>query len=227
VEALQPIADAHDLPLLEDAAQSQGALRNGRPCGSLGRIAGTSFYPGKNLGAAGDAGAVMTDDDELADKVRLLSAHGSREKYVHEVVGMNSRLDAVQAVVLNAKLGRLEKWNELRRSAAAVYDSLLADVGGVRLPRTLEGNEHVWHLYVVRVAHRDRLLASLQELGVGAGIHYPTPLHLTRAYASPGLGEGSFPVAEQAAQEILSLPLYPHIDQAQQQYVSESLRRAS
>jgi dTDP-4-amino-4,6-dideoxygalactose transaminase len=169
----------------------------------------------------------MTDDDELAEKVRLLAAHGSREKYVHEVVGMNSRLDTVQAVVLNAKLARLEKWNELRRAAAALYDTLLADIPGVRLPGTLEGNEHVWHLYVVRVADRDSVLTSLQEDGVGVGIHYPTPLHLTKAYASPGLGEGSFPVAEKAAREILSLPLYPHIDEAQQEYVTESLRRRS
>jgi dTDP-4-amino-4,6-dideoxygalactose transaminase len=223
VEALQQMADAYELPLLEDAAQSQGARRHGEPCGSLGRIAATSFYPGKNLGAAGDAGAVMTDDDALSDKVRVLSAHGSRQRYVHEVVGMNSRLDAVQAVVLSAKLTRLEKWNDLRRVAAAHYDSLLADIDSVRLPRTLEGNEHVWHLYVVRVPDRDSALASLQEAGIGAGIHYPTPLHLTQAYARPDLGEGSFPVAEQAAKEILSLPLYPHIDEAQQQQVIECL----
>ncbi|MDH2414825.1 DegT/DnrJ/EryC1/StrS family aminotransferase [Nocardioides sp. CER19] len=214
------------IPVLEDAAQSQGARRAGRPAGSLGRVAATSFYPGKNLGAAGDAGAVMTDDAGIADRVRVLSAHGSPSKYVHEVVGRNSRLDTVQAVVLRAKLARLEKWNEMRRQAAERYARLLADVPGVRVPTSAPGNEDVWHLYVVRVADRDRVLAELAAAGIGAGIHYPTPVHLTAAYADLCLPAGSFPVAERAAGEILSLPMFPHLTVEQQERVVEVLAGA-
>jgi dTDP-4-amino-4,6-dideoxygalactose transaminase len=223
MEALQQIADAYDLPLVEDAAQAQGARRHGRACGALGRIAATSFYPGKNLGAAGDAGAVMTDDADLAEKVRLLAAHGSRRKYSHEVVGVNSRLDTVQAVVLRAKLKRLALWNERRREAARRYDELLMDVAGVRPPRTVEGNEHVWHLYVVRLADPGYVLRELHEAGIGAGIHYPTPLHLTAAYAFLEQGPGRHPIAEAAAKEIISLPLHPHLEVEQQQFVVQHL----
>lgn len=214
------------LPVLEDAAQAQGARRHGRPAGALGRVAATSFYPGKNLGAAGDAGAVMTDDEAIAERVRVLSAHGSPSKYVHDVVGRNSRLDTVQAVVLRAKLARLEKWNEMRRQAADRYATLLADVPGVRAPVSAPGNEDVWHLYVVRVPERDEALTALAAAGVGAGIHYPTPVHLTGAYAHLGLGPGSFPVAERAAGQILSLPMFPHLRAEQQERVVRALRDA-
>ncbi|MEU0315224.1 DegT/DnrJ/EryC1/StrS family aminotransferase [Nocardioides sp. NPDC006273] len=226
VEQVLPLAEAAGIPVIEDAAQSQGAQRNGRGSGSLAAAAATSFYPGKNLGAAGDAGAVMTSDPEIARTVRLLAAHGSETKYVHEVVGMNSRLDTVQAVVLSAKLARLEKWNELRRQAADRYHVLLDGVRGVRLPESAPGNLDVWHLYVVRVRDRDRVLAALLEAGVGTGIHYPFPVHLTAAYASLGFGEGSFPVAERAAGEILSLPMFPHLSPEQQEYVAEVLAAA-
>lgn len=226
VEELEPIAAACGAVIIEDAAQSQGATRFGRSAGTLGQIAGTSFYPGKNLGAAGDAGAVVTNDPELAERVRLLSAHGSRVKYVHEAVGRNSRLDAVQAVVLCAKLERLAGWNQLRRDAAARYGALLADIPGVVLPQQAPGNEDVWHLYVIQVEERDRVLAELNEQGIGAGIHYPQPIHLTPAFSHLGYPEGSFPVAEQAAGRILSLPLYPHITQQQQVRVAQALGRA-
>lgn len=214
------------VPVLEDAAQAQGARRAGRPAGSLGRVAATSFYPGKNLGAAGDAGAVLTDDDGIAERVRALRAHGSPSKYVHEVVGRNSRLDTVQAVVLRAKLARLEKWNRMRHQAAERYARLLADVPGVRVPTSAPGNEDVWHLYVVRVADRDRMHAELNAAGIGAGIDYPAPVHLTAAYADLGLPAGSFPVAERAAGEILSLPMFPHLTEEQQERVVEVLARA-
>jgi dTDP-4-amino-4,6-dideoxygalactose transaminase len=214
----------HGVPVVEDAAQSQGAVRNGRTAGSLGADAGTSFYPGKNLGAAGDAGAVTTRDPDIAERVRLLANHGSSRKYVHDVVGMNSRLDTVQAVVLNAKLARLPHWNDLRRTAAARYHALLADVPGVGVPSSAVGNLDVWHLYVVRVSDRDRVLGELNEAGIGAGIHYPYPLHLTAAYAHLGYRLGAFPVAERAATEIVSLPLFPHISAEQQRYVVETLR---
>ena len=225
VERLAALAEAAGIPLVEDAAQSQGALRHGRAAGGLGLVAGTSFYPGKNLGAAGDAGAVTTNDPEIAEQVRVLGAHGSPSKYVHDVIGMNSRLDTIQAVVLRAKLARLEKWNHQRREAADRYEQLLGGHRGVRTPQVAAGNEDVWHLYVVRVAERDRVLAALTEAGVGAGIHYPTPVHLTGAYVGLGHGPGSFPVAERAATEILSLPMFPHVTAEQQEYVGEALEK--
>jgi dTDP-4-amino-4,6-dideoxygalactose transaminase len=215
-----------ELPIVEDAAQSQGATRWGRATGSLGQVAATSFYPGKNLGAAGDAGAVLTDDGAVARTVRMLGGHGSERKYVHDLVGMNSRLDTVQAVVLLAKLARLDRWNDRRRAAAARYGDLLGDVPGIGLPATAEGNVHVWHLFVVAVDDRDHVLAELHAAGIGAGIHYPTPIHLTGAFAHLGLGRGAFPVAEAAADRILSLPLYPHITADQQEHVAQTLTGA-
>ena len=155
-----------------------------------------------------------------------MAAHGSARKYIHEMVGMNSRLDTVQAVVLNAKLRRLPTWNVHRREAAARYDELLADVRGVTVPRSMEENRDVWHLYVVRVADRDQVLADLNTNGIGAGIHYPHPIHLTAAYAHLGYQVGSFPVAERAATEILSLPIYPHITAEQQERVADALQAA-
>jgi dTDP-4-amino-4,6-dideoxygalactose transaminase len=226
VEQLQTLAADIGLPIVEDAAQAQGAHRYERAAGSLGVAAATSFYPGKNLGAAGDAGAVTTDDPEIARTVRLLSSHGSPTKYVHEIVGVNSRLDTVQAVVLRAKLARLAKWNQLRREAAARYGELLADLPDVRLPVSAPGNEDVWHLYVIRVSDRDRVLARLNRSGVGAGIHYPSPIHLTPAYAHLRHSVGSFPVAERAASEILSLPLFPHLTFEQQEHVAATLSSA-
>lgn len=226
VEQLLPLAQAHGAVIVEDAAQSQGATRHGRPAGGLGLAAGTSFYPGKNLGAAGDAGAVLTNDPEIAARVRTLSAHGSDRKYVHDLIGVNSRLDTIQAVVLLAKLKRLARWNDLRREAAARYTELLADVPGVQVPTVAPGNVDVWHLYVIRVEERDRVLDELHAAGIGAGIHYPYPVHLTKAYAELGLGPGSFPVAEAAAGRILSLPLYPHITAEQQAQVVSVLASA-
>jgi dTDP-4-amino-4,6-dideoxygalactose transaminase len=210
--------------IVEDAAQSQGARRDGLQAGAIGDIAGTSFYPGKNLGAYGDAGAVLTSSAELADRVRLIGAHGSPRKYEHTVVGVNSRLDALQAVVLSAKLKRLDAWNTLRREAAARYDALLADLPVVR-PTVTPDNEPVWHLYVIEVERRAEVLAHLNAEGVGAGIHYPTPVHLTEAFATLGKA-GDFPVAEAMADRILSLPLYPQITAEQQERVVEVLRSA-
>jgi dTDP-4-amino-4,6-dideoxygalactose transaminase len=226
MERLAQVCGDAGVPLVEDAAQSQGARLGGRGAGALGTVAATSFYPGKNLGAAGDAGAVTTDDATIAAEVRRLRNHGSSVRYVHDVIGMNSRLDTVQAVYLRAKLDRLEKWNELRVRAAARYDSLLAGVPGVRRPLLGADGQHVWHLYVVRVAERDRVLAELGRAGVGAGIHYPYPVHLTGAYAHLGLGRGTAPVAETAAGEILSLPMHPHLTEAQQDRVVEVLADA-
>lgn len=217
---------ATGVPVIEDAAQSQGATCGGRVSGSLGTAAATSFYPGKNLGAAGDAGAVTTNDPHIASLVRSLGAHGSLVKYVHDVVGMNSRLDTIQAVVLNAKLKRLPRWNELRRAAAARYGDLLAGITGAVLPAGRPGYEDAWHLYVVRLENRDGVLAQLNAAGIGAGIHYPTPIHLSKAFAYLGKGSGDFPVAEAAATRILSLPLFPHITVEQQERVAGALASA-
>lgn len=223
---LDAICRSRRIPLVEDAAQSQGARSGGRVSGGIGKVAATSFYPGKNLGASGDAGAVTTDDPEIESRVRLIANHGSAVRYVHDVIGMNSRLDGVHAVYLRAKLDRLEKWNELRSRAAARYSELLADVPGVRVPGAITPEGHVWHLYVVRVEDRDRVLAELEQAGVGAGIHYPTPVHLTPAYSGLGLGPGTAPVAETAAHQILSLPMHPHLTEAMQEHVADVLTQA-
>ncbi len=226
VEKIAPVAASVGAAVVEDAAQAQGALRDGRAAGTLGEIAATSFYPGKNLGAYGDAGAVMTNDPELAASVRLLREHGSPRKYEHPELGFNSRLDTLQAVVLSAKLRRLEGWNTARRAAAARYDELLAEVAEVVRPVVAEGNLPVWHLYVVRVPRRDEVLAALHSAGIGAGIHYPTPLHLTGAFEHLGHRKGSFPVAERTAGELLSLPLFPEITEQQQRRVVTALVEA-
>ncbi|GGH49043.1 DegT/DnrJ/EryC1/StrS family aminotransferase [Microbacterium album] len=224
--ALAALAARYDLALIEDAAQAQGARSTAGRAGALGTAAATSFYPGKNLGAAGDAGAVMTDRDDVAEFVRNVAAHGSTIKYVHDRVGLNSRLDALQAAMLRVKLRRLEAWNAARRAAAERYARLLADVPGVHAPTSRPGNRDVWHLYVVRVAQRDRVADALRSAGIGVAIHYPTPIHLTPAYAHLGHRAGAFPVSEGAAGRILSLPMHPHLTPAQQERVVATLRAA-
>ncbi|HJQ40237.1 MAG TPA: DegT/DnrJ/EryC1/StrS family aminotransferase [Thermoanaerobaculia bacterium] len=211
--------------LLEDAAQAHGARRHDHTAGSFGDGAAMSFYPGKNLGAYGDAGAVLTNSDAVAARVRALRNYGSETKYEHPIAGFNSRLDAMQAVVLRAKLRRLAEWNALRRAAAARYDALLADVEHVVRPKTLAGNEHVWHLYVIRVPNRDAVLKKLRAAGIGAAVHYPHPIHLEGAMQHLGYHAGDFPVAERAASEVLSLPMFPEITEEQQVRVVEALWR--
>lgn len=227
MEAVLDLAREKGLLVIEDAAQAHGAAhRNGR-CGTFGAAAGFSFYPGKNLGAYGDGGAVCTDDDALTDKLRRLRNWGSTVKYVHPVQGFNSRLDTLQAAVLAVKLRHLARWNEQRRRVAAWYGEALAPLAGeVELPREAPwAAEHVYHLYVVRLrrADRDAVLKRLQAAGVGAGIHYPIPIHRQEAYAGLGLGEGSFPVTEDLARRILSLPLYPEMSREQVGAVARAL----
>jgi dTDP-4-amino-4,6-dideoxygalactose transaminase len=226
VERLHEGLAGTDVAIVEDAAQCQGATRNGRGAGVAG-IAATSFYPGKNLGAYGDAGAVVTTSADLALTVRTIANHGGLTKYAHDLVGVNSRLDGLQAVVLRAKLARLAGWNELRRAAAARYDELLAPLDVVR-PVTLDGNVHVWHIYCVRIpgGRRDEVLAALNAARIGAGIHYPVPVHLTGAFADLGYRSGDFPHAERAADELLSLPIYPQITADQQDRVVRELAAA-
>ena len=223
--AIADVTARRGTEIIEDAAQAHGATQSGRP-GSLGLLAGVSFYPGKNLGAYGDAGAVLTGSAEHARRVRLLGDHGSERRYEHLTIGFNSRLDALQAVVLRAKLRGLAAGNQARRQAASRYAELLADLPEVILPRIAPGNEHVWHLYAIRVPRRDDILRCLHNEGIGAGIHYPLPVHLQPAFRHLGYGPGDFPVAEAAARQLLSLPLYPQITQEQQVRVADAVRRA-
>ena len=217
---------APEISIVEDAAQAQGATRNGCAAGAWGTIGATSFYPGKNLGAYGDAGAVLTGSETLAARVRALRNYGSERKYHHPQIGFNSRLDPLQAVVLTAKLPRLLQWNAWRRLAAERYDEMLAPLLEVQRPGTLSGNTHVWHLYVVQVPDRERVCAELDAAGIGFGIHYPVPTHLQGALAFLGHRLGDFPVTESAALKMLSLPMYPHLSVSDQERVVACLARA-
>ncbi|HEX8070886.1 MAG TPA: DegT/DnrJ/EryC1/StrS family aminotransferase [Pyrinomonadaceae bacterium] len=219
MDAINAVAARYGLKVVEDAAQAQGARYKGRRAGALADAAAFSFYPGKNLGALGDAGAVVTDDAALAERVRVLSNYGSRVKYAHEVRGVNSRLDELQAALLRAKLPRLDEWNERRRRVAQIYTQALEGVPDLRLPRAPAWAEPVWHLYVVRHPERARLREHLAARGVGTLIHYPLPPHLQPAYADMGCAPGAFPVAERMAREVLSLPMGPHLAAAEAEYV--------
>ncbi|MFH1313605.1 MAG: DegT/DnrJ/EryC1/StrS family aminotransferase [Candidatus Eisenbacteria bacterium] len=222
MDAIMEIAKRHDLLVLEDAAQAQGAGYKGKMAGSLGDAGSFSFYPAKNLGAYGDAGIVVTDDKAVADRIRLLSNHGRRSATDHSVEGFNERLDGIQAAVLSTKLPRLKKWNDMRREAAGRYNKLLSDLDVVT-PEEMPYAKHIYHLYVIRVRERDRVREAMAEKGVGCGMHYPIPIHLLDAYKRLGKGAGSYPVTEKVASEILSLPMFPEITAEQQEYVAQSL----
>jgi dTDP-3-amino-3,4,6-trideoxy-alpha-D-glucose transaminase len=209
MEAIVAIARRHNLFVLEDAAQAHGTRYRGRRAGGLGDAAAFSFYPSKNLGAYGDAGAITTGDAALADKARMMRHGGQRQTYEHQIVGTNSRLDEIQAAILRVKLGHLEAWNGRRRALAARYQAGLEDCPGLILPAVPPEVEHVFHLYVVRTARRDELQHYLAERGVGAGIHYPLTVNCQPAYAGQ---PGTCPQAEAAAAQILSLPLFPYLD---------------
>lgn len=209
--ALRAVCDARGVPLVEDAAQAHGASLAGRPVGSLGRAACFSFYPSKNLGALGEAGAIVTSDDDLAATARMLRDHAQVTKGRHERLGFNDRMDGLQGAALGVKLRHLPRWNQRRREVAAAYLAGLAGAPGLVLPVERPGAVHAWHQFVVRHPRRDALREALQARGVGTAIHYATPVHRQPAYAHLGLAEGSFPVAEQAAREVLSLPLFPEL----------------
>lgn len=228
MDKVAAFAKTHGLIVFEDAAQAQGAKQHGKVAGTLGVSAGTSFYPGKNLGAYGDGGAITTNDDAAAKQMRALRNYGSEVKYFHPEVGFNSRLDTLQAVVLRAKLKRLNTYNAQRRAAAERYQGLLKDLPGVKLPRAVPGNEHIWHIYAVQVAaaRRDAVMKSMQDQGIGVGIHYPVPIHLQGAFKSHGHKAGDFPMAEKAAAEMISLPIYPELTPAQQDEVAAALKKA-
>ena len=224
LRALRILAKEKELVLVEDACQAHGAERDGIRAGAAGTAAAFSFYPGKNLGAAGDAGAFVSDDGDAAARVRALREHGQTAKYVHGLEGWTARLDTIQALVLSLKLPLLNGWNEERRAAAAFYGDGLAGVGDLRLPPTAPGSAPVWHLYVVRTADPTALAIFLRDRGIGTGRHYPDPVHLTEAYARLGHRRGDFPVAEALSRECLSLPMFPGIAEAQLAAVVEGVR---
>jgi dTDP-4-amino-4,6-dideoxygalactose transaminase len=219
MEAINVVAAQHSLFVLEDAAQSHGARYRGKEAGSLGHAAGVSFYPSKNLGALADGGAVTTNDDALADKVRHLRNYGSKVRYQNEYLGLNSRLGELQAAFLRAKLPKLAEWNRRRLALAHRYREQLKGVGDLVLPTVPAWAEPVWHLFVIRTARRDALQAHLTSRGVGTQVHYPTPPHLSNAYRGAGWKRGDFPLAEKLAGEVLSLPIGPHHTSEQIDYV--------
>ena len=224
MEPILAFARQKKLFVIEDAAQAHGALHQGRPVGGLGDCAAFSFYPSKNLGACGDGGIVVSRNGELIEKVRKLSNHGRSEKYTHEMEGVNSRLDTLQAAVLEIKLRHLDRWNQARRAKAAFYQELLSRLP-IGLPSIAEGVEPVWHLYVIRTPHRDQIRQALHKEGIQTGVHYPLPLHLQPAYRHLGLQPGSFPTAEKAAQEALSLPMYPELPSQDQQRIAQIMAK--
>ena len=226
MDAILEIARRRRVPVLEDACQAIGATHGGRPAGTLGALGAFSFYPTKNLGAAGDAGAVATDDDALAALVRSLRVHGSTATYFHDRVGGNFRMDAVQAAVLSAKLPRLDGWIERRRAIAKRYGELFADAaaaGRVTLPVEALGRRHVYHQYVVRLSDRDAVKKRLAERGIGSSVFYPVPLHLQKCFVALGGREGQFPQAERAAREVLAIPMFAELTESEVDRVAEAV----
>jgi dTDP-4-amino-4,6-dideoxygalactose transaminase len=223
IAPLSELAVRYHLLLLEDACQAHGARYHGRRAGSLGHAAAFSFYPGKNLGGAGDGGAVTTDDPELAERIRMLRNYGARVKYHHEIMGYNRRLDSMQAAILRVKLRHLDRWNAARRAVAATYAERLAGLPLV-LPEVAAGNEPIWHLYVIRAADRDAVAKHLSAAGIETGLHYPVPLH--RQQACPEFHHLQFPVSDVIAAECLSLPMFAELTRRQIEVVAEALRAA-
>jgi dTDP-4-amino-4,6-dideoxygalactose transaminase len=225
MRAILDIAKRHNLFVVEDACQAHGAMYEGRRAGCIGDIAAFSFYPGKNLGAYGDGGAVTTNDESIAEKVKLYRDFGQKKKYEHVIKGDNCRLDALQAAVLNVKLRHLDAWNAQRRAAASRYDALLTPIG-IEPPKSASIERHVYHLYVVQVPDRDSVQKQLSAHGIQTGIHYPIPIHLQPAYAELNKPEGSYPKTEAAAKRILSLPMFPEIAGGQIDRVVRALESA-
>lgn len=224
IDPLLALAEKYDLKVIEDAAQAQGALYKGRMSGNLGHAAGTSFYPGKNLGAMGDAGAVVTNDEKLAEKVRTLRNYGSKIKYYNDTKGYNSRLDEMQAAFLRVKLNHLDEWNTRRSKVASVYLNSLAGLPDLILPSVLDSTQPIWHIFPVRHPLRDDLQKYLKNEGIDTLIHYPVPPHLAGAYADLNMPKETFPIAEKIASSELSLPMGPHLSLDDAEYVANTIR---
>jgi dTDP-4-amino-4,6-dideoxygalactose transaminase len=224
MDEILAVARQNGTPVIEDACQAHGAEYKGHRAGSMGITGCFSFYPGKNLGAFGEAGAITTNDADLRARVQVLRDHGQAAKYLHSTIGWNARMDGIQAAVLSLKLRRLEEANTARRSHAKLYDQLLADEPRVIRPYIAPERVHAFHIYAIRVQDRDGVMQRMVARGVNCSIHYPVPIHLQKAYSFLGLGPGSFPVAEQCAQEFLSLPMYPELRPDQIQFVVDTLK---
>ncbi len=223
MDAVMRVAQAHDLVVIEDAAQAIGAEYNGRRAGSIGHYGCFSFFPSKNLGAAGDAGMIVTNDAQRAEKLRCLRGHGAKPKYYHRIIGGNFRLDAIQAAVVSAKLQHLDEWTAARQRNAKRYDHLIGEAGlPIDLPAVVTGR-HIFNQYVIRLSARDELQAILQKKGVGTEVYYPVPMHLQECFAYLGYTAGAFPESERAAKQTLALPIYPELTESQAQYVVECL----
>lgn len=223
MNGLSVIAENMGIPVIEDACQAHGASINGKKVGGFGTLGCFSFYPTKNLGCYGDGGAVVTDDEDLCIKLKLLRNYGQRDRYVHEIKGLNSRLDELQAAILRVKLKKLDGWNLQRIKLARYYDEMILNKDVIKLPR-VDGFTNVYHLYVIRHPRRDELMQYLAQNGVQTLIHYPIPIHLQRSYAELG-SKGDFPVSEKACNEVLSLPLYPELKEAELEYISDMINK--
>lgn len=224
LEPLLALAKKHNLIVVEDACQAHGAEYKGKKLGTFGQAAAFSFYPGKNLGAFGDGGIVVTNDEKIRDDLIMLRNYGQKQKYQHLVKGYNSRLDTIQAAVLRVKLKYLDEANEARRKSAKLYSSLLENVSDrISIPKEMPGLKHVWHLYVIRTDRRDALQEHLKKSGVSTGIHYPIPIHLQPAFSDLDYKKGDLPVTEKISDEILSLPMYPGLEQGQIEYVAQKI----
>ena len=226
MDPIMEIAGKHGIPVIEDAAQGMGAEYKRRKVGGIGAMGAISFFPSKNLGAFGDAGMVVTNDDRLAENLRMIIVHGSNVRYKHEILGVNSRLDALQAAILNVKLKYLDQWRDARRVAAQRYSELFRG-SDVVLPYEAPHSHHIYHQYTIRIMHRDRVARVLSEQKIPHGIYYPIPLHLQEAYRQAGVGEGAFPVTEQASREVLSLPMHTELTESQQSLVVSTVRKAA
>ncbi len=225
MDEINTIAKERNLSVIEDAAQSHGARYKDKRVGSLGDIACFSFYPTKALGAFGDGGMIVTDNKDIYEKTLMLRDYGRQGRYEHKIKGFNSRLDTVQAVILSAKLKHLDEWNKMRNDHACYYNELLGDGNGIKTPQIQDDRSHVFQTYAVRVKNRDKVVAAMKDKGIGVLIHYPIPLHLQEAYADLGHKSGDFPVSEKIAGEILSLPMFPHMQKEQVEYVCECLKQ--
>jgi len=224
MDPILDVARRYHLAVIEDACQAHGALYKNRRAGSMGTVGCFSFYPGKNLGAYGEGGAVVTQDPETAQKIKMLRDHGQQRKYVHQIEGYNGRLDAIQAGILRIKLKHLDAWNAARRQNAAHYNKRLSDVPQITLPTEADSMQSVYHLYVILVPDRDRLQRFLAEKGIATGLHYPVPLHLQKAYDHLGYQKGAFAVTEGTAARLLSLPMYPELTSQQIDYIADAIR---
>lgn len=224
MDEINKIAEKHDLNIIEDACQSHGAEYRGKKTGSFSDIVCFSFYPGKNLGAYGDGGIVITNDEELAEKLKMQRNYGQKIKYQHDLKGFNSRLDEIQAAVLRVKLKHLDKWNDSRRKNAQIYNELLQDEN-LKIPIEKHDRKHVYHVYVIGCERRNELQEFLERGGISTGIHYPIPVHLTKAYSDLGYKEGDFPLTERCSKEILSLPMFPELTEKEIQYICSMIKK--